>query len=400
MSEDLVRQAGVHPLAYARGQRGWTQDRLAAELRSRGRGKGIGLATTKKTVAKWEHGVRPDNATQTLLAEALGVDPGRAESSSWPMWLPTGGVAGLAEEWGSRSESMEALDRMLRAAYFDDRQFPALTGFAIQRPLYEWLTSSSPALTAAISGSAVDEVIVESMRNLISTGRLLGERYGGGACAALGHARLEVVTEIIKRGSYGSQVGEQLFDVAGELAQQAAWVCFDTGRHAAAQQYWLMALRMAHLARNRSLSANIISFLSYQAYSVGNSKDADWLIRFVLDRIKPEMTPRLAAHIHGRHALAASLARRSTDCTRAIESALCAIEESHGIEQSWTSWIDRAQIYGMCGRAFLQLGDTQQATRHLTKAMEQNSPTSRSQVLYLAQTASTALIDRDLLTRN
>jgi hypothetical protein len=191
-------------------------------------------------------------------------------------------------------------------------------------------------------------------------------------------------------------MGRRLFEFAAEISQQAAWVSFDVGRHAAAQQYWLTAVRFAHRAGNRELGANAVSFLSYQAYSLGNAQDASWLIDFVLDRVRPNMTPRLAAHIYGRKALAASLLGDAATVRRAADHALSNVEHVGQDEPPWTTWIDRAQLEGMTGRAYLGLRDAAGAQGHLSEAISQTVPRSRSQALYVGQLAQAALLEHDL----
>jgi hypothetical protein len=53
----------------------------------------------------------------------------------------------------------------------------------------------------------------------------------------------------------------------------AGWTAFDSGRHAAAQQYYLAALRAAAATGDRALEVNVVGFMGLQAYSTGRTSD-------------------------------------------------------------------------------------------------------------------------------
>lgn len=388
--------SNLHPLAFVRAKRGWTQERLALEIRKAGRQAGLNLATSKKTVAKWEHGVRPDRLAQAILANLLEVPRDRMLEAPWPEWVPTGRIAGFGQGWSSSQEAIKALEDVVAAGYMDRRKFLVLTGLALQQPIYEWLLASIPVLEASPSGPKVVDETIDTINETISKIRLLGEQFGAGAIVGMVHGNLHLILELLRTASYTRAVGVRLYQTAAEVAQQAGWASYDLSRHAAAQQYWVTALRLAHAAGDRLLGANVIGFMSYQAYSAGSAKDATSLASLVLNNAGQYLTPKVGAHLYGRLALAAARSGDAPKCREAIDRSLELISSAGtAAEPRWISWLDQGQILGMVGRAATDIHDLTSAELHLSRAIELTGEQSRSRALFLGQLARAALLSND-----
>src|SRR5690348_333048 len=120
-----------HPLQFFRARSGWTQEKLAREVRLHATRRGIRLATSAKTVAKWEHGVEPEPAAQVALADLLGVPERMVKALPWPDWVPRGTIAGADREWGTPGEAIEALREVVETPIMDRRGFLVLSGASL-----------------------------------------------------------------------------------------------------------------------------------------------------------------------------------------------------------------------------------------------------------------------------
>jgi hypothetical protein len=71
------------------------------------------------------------------------------------------------------------------------------------------------------------------------------------------HADIRFVTEMLKHSRYREQVGQRLYAAEAELCRLAGWAAFDSGRHAAAQQYYFAGMRAASAVGDHALAVNI-----------------------------------------------------------------------------------------------------------------------------------------------
>src|SRR5262249_58593299 len=113
---------------------------------------------------------------------------------------------------------------------------------------------------------------------LVSIRRRMDDEHGGEPLIEMLHADLRFVVDLLKHRSYGGDTGRRLYAVAGEIASLAGWVASDSARHAAAQQYYLAALRASAVVGNRALGVNIVGHMGMQAYWTGGISDATQLM--------------------------------------------------------------------------------------------------------------------------
>ncbi len=73
----------MHPLARARRAAGLSQEQLAAGVRAAAARRGLRSGTDASRVRKWERGIRPDEDSQTYIAEALGLSADNIDGP-WP----------------------------------------------------------------------------------------------------------------------------------------------------------------------------------------------------------------------------------------------------------------------------------------------------------------------------
>jgi transcriptional regulator with XRE-family HTH domain len=256
-----------HRLVAARRSRGWSQEKLALLLRRRG------LGTTRKAVVRWERGVVPDSAAQRHLADLFGVTAGARAALAWPDWLPSGDVAGVSETW-DYAGTVAALSDVTGCAFVDRRDFLALVGPELLLPIYMWRLNPGPWLAYRAHGQQVTAALVAEVERLAAIRRRMDDEHGGGALLGMLDSDFRFVTGMLKHGRYTEPVGRSLSAAAAELARLAGFAAFDSGRQAAAQQYYLAGLRAANASGDHALAVNIVGLLGVQAYSAGRLADS------------------------------------------------------------------------------------------------------------------------------
>jgi len=330
--------------------------------------RGRGLGTTRKTVMRWERGVVPDSAAQQILAELFEVSNDARLRVHWPNWLPSNQVAGAHQTW-DHSGTIDTLTEVAERALVDRREFLALVGPELLLPVYTWRLNPGPWLVYRGHGQKVSPALVGEIGRLTAVRRHMDDEHGGGALLEMLHADLRFVTEMLKHGSYREEVGRSLYAAAGELARLAGWAAFDSGRHAAAQQYYLAGLRAATAVGDHALSVNIVGFLGIQAYSTGRLGDSVQLMDVATaeSRKAPAIVQAMTWARSGR--AYAKLGERATAKEQLDKAGNLLGRAIKGDTPSWAYWVDETRLTAQIGRALFDLEDYKNAEKDLTAAV-------------------------------
>jgi transcriptional regulator with XRE-family HTH domain len=351
-----------HPLVDARRTRDWSQETLARLLQRRG------LGTTRKSVMRWERGVVPDSAAQQALAEVFGVTEDARLRTPWPNWLPSNHAPGTCQPW-DQAGTIEALAEVAERTIVDRRQFLALIGPELLLPIYTWRLNPGPWLVYRAHGQQVSPALVDEIERLTSVRRHMDDEHGGGALLDMLHADIRFVTEMLKHGRYREQVGQRLYAAEAELCRLAGWAAFDSGRHAAAQQYYFAGMRAASAVGDHALAVNIVGFLGIQAYSTGRLADAVQLMDVAT--AESRKTPGIVQAMTWARAGRAYAKVGDTTAARAALDASSKFlgKAADGDTPAWAYWVDETRLKAQIGRALFDLGDYGPAERDLTSAL-------------------------------
>lgn len=355
-------EAARHPLAEARHARQWSQEKLALLLR------GHGLGTTRKTVRRWERGAVPDAVAQRALAEVFGVAQDVRSLTAWPNWLPSGQVAGIRQQW-DETGTIEALTEVAERAIVDRREFLALIGPELLLPVYMWRLNPGPWLVYRAHGQQVSPALVDEVERLACVRRRMDDEHGGGALLDMLHADLRFVADILRHGSYREQVGRRLYAVAAELSRLAGWAAFDSGRHAAAQQYYFAGMRAAAAGGEHALAVNIVGFLGIQAYSTGRLADSVQLMDVATaeSRKAPAIVQAMTWARAGR--AYAKVGDKAAARTALATSWNFLGQAADGDTPAWAYWVDEMRLQAQTGRALFDMGEYVPAERDLASAV-------------------------------
>jgi tetratricopeptide (TPR) repeat protein len=335
----------------------------------------------QKTPYKWFRGAVPRQPWPTLAAHLLSGTLG-IEVSPEDLGWGTGNAdmlcvpadIGLVLPWtvdGALSAAAEVMD----GAAMDRRIFLTLTGGALTTPAFEWLIANPASDASRVAGRRIKDAAVDNIEEQTAQFRRMDDQLGGGATLALVRAQVRHVVELLKDGSYTSTVGIRLTAAAAELMRLAGWLSYDAGRNPLAQRYWLAALHAAHAAGDRATGANVLGFMSLQAWHAGQHSDAVKLAAAAKHSYSGSC-PRVDAIVDLRMAMAYSGVRDERACRSAMDAAYAALGNTgpEASEPGWAYWQDEANVNEQIGNCYLEMGDWSQAQSHFRTALRLQDP--------------------------
>jgi len=211
-------------------------------------------------------------------------------------------------------------------------------------PIYTWRLNPGPLLVYQAHGQQVSPGLVDELERLISVRRHMDDEHGGGALVNMLHSDLRFVTEMLKHSRYKEPIGRRLYAAAAELARLAGWAAFDSGRHAAAQQYYFAGIRAASALGDHALAVNIIGFLGIQAYSTGRLADAVQLMDVAAaeSRKTPAIVQAMTWARTGR--AYAKVGDKSTARAALNKSSEFLGKTVSGDTPPWAYWVDETRL--------------------------------------------------------
>lgn len=124
------------------------------------------------------------------------------------------------------------------------------------------------------------------------------------------------------------------------------WLHFDVADHAAAQAFYVAALRSSASANDSLTRAHVLACTSFQAGLNGHHQEAIVVIEAAEERTKHTATPRLRALLASRKARAYAKAGDTALCGRALNEAERRLgSTTSGIEAPrWIYFFDQAEL--------------------------------------------------------
>ncbi|SCL61964.1 helix-turn-helix domain-containing protein [Micromonospora eburnea] len=319
-------------LAELRSARGWSQQRVAAELCA-----ASGVPTlTRHEVSRWERQRRlPGDFWTGWLATVLGV-PGELLAEAAAHTRRLGVVPAVVDRAGSRSRVA-----LLTLAY---RWAADPSGASLGGPLAA-RTPGAPGRSAGPAIPGIPEV---------AELRRWDDLLGGADLAGHGTHRLRrAAREYTVAGPTGRR---RLLPALAESAQLAGWLAADAGDLAGGLDAYRLALRAAVAAADPGLAGHVLGSASHLLAGVGDAPGALALARIGYAGCRGAASPGLRALLLHRVALAAALAGRSRAARQALDAAERTGGPGPGREPPWLYWLDAAELAAMTGRALVAVG--------------------------------------------
>jgi transcriptional regulator with XRE-family HTH domain len=334
-------------LARRRAAMGFTQETLAERL-----------GFERSTVGRWERGTgTPQPWNQPDLAKALGLShdvlvdllepdhlpdaghaPGRLDARdvarslvdefNWPDWHRTGQASVLEPPW-SVTGTTQVLHEIAGGG-MDRRGFLTITGGALVGLAGHWgaALANTPTALPEDHQRHWPAAILDRIDSRLTELRRLDDALGGRDLCQLAAAEFQYLTNLADRDSYRGAARQRLFGLITDAAGLCGWVHFDATRHAAAQSYYVAALRSSAVAGDALAGAHVLGRMSHQATVTGHHQEAVALLDAAEQQIKRSATPRAKARFASGKAHAYAKAGDARACGRALNDA--------------EHWLDRA----------------------------------------------------------
>ncbi|MGH3624548.1 MAG: hypothetical protein ACRDQ5_22635, partial [Sciscionella sp.] len=198
------------------------------------------------------------------------------------------------------------------------------------------------------------------------------------------------LTQLADNAVYTDAAGQRLFSLLTEAARICGWLHFDAGQHAAAQSYYVTALRASATANDTTTGANVLQCMSLQATLTGHPKDAVSLIEAAEQRTRYAATPRLRALFASRKAQAHAKVRDAASCGRALNEAERYLDTaaSGTDEPDWIYFFDEAQFAAQVASRWVDLHQPTRARPLIDNALrDMDSCYVRDRAFYYARSA-------------
>lgn len=399
LSTSVVRAR--HPLAALRRARRWSGHRYLIEVNRYHQALGYGaMATHRKKISQWESGcVTPELTAQLAIAALEDVPQEAVSRLGWPDWL----LLALDDEsllrvpWTIEG-TLQALIETSIGGPMDRRGFLIVTRMGLADAAAVW-AGLVGAPTAAKAYPRIGTKVIAGMQARISHLSHLDDVLGSGKLRDLAAAELRLITGLLTDTIHTIDAEERLYRLAAQASRLCGWLFYDSGLHAAAQRYYLTALRASAAADDALSGANTLAFQAIQTYTVGNPQDAVGLIQTARAALRRRSTPKTAAILHAREARALSKLNDPQRCyRRALDAAFGSLTTGGDDEPAWCYWINDSEIHMLAGSCALDLGDPHRALEHFAAAQGVFDTDSfpGGAAIYLARAAQAYLALGDL----
>ncbi len=335
-------------LRTCREERGWSQERLATELRRFAvMHEGREAGATGNMICKWEKGDKKPSLRYQRLLRAL--------------FHRTAGELGFIDD--------ETVSRL--GVDTEARRAPGLPQTSVERRSFLRMVAAAGGvavapvtpdaepwerLSAALrQQTAVTPPTVEDLS--ARTAGLFGleERVPARALMARVTTQLTTLSQLLET-SPRSTVRRNLTITAGEVAALAGWLAFDMRDNTCALAYYRVALEAAREANDNALWACVLGYESYQPALAGRPDQACALLSEAQRRAALGGSMMTRAWLAAREAEEQASRGDSGAALRALERAGDAFDRADPAnDRVWTQFFDRPRLDGMRVTAFTRL---------------------------------------------
>ncbi|MGC5320993.1 hypothetical protein ACPXB5_19905 [Micromonospora arida] len=364
---------------------------FARQLNHAGRNEGA-WRYDAASVYWWLRGRRPGEHVQAAMAETLTRKLGRSVTvTELGFGAPDGvGTCVYPASIDGAIDTAEQIWTRLAMHLNSHVSGPFDSGKALQAAL-GWRYDQSDVTVSRSGRQQVTPTDVQSLYALADHFTDLDRRCGSGSP----RTRMLMADFLVRQvapmlhGTYTEAVGRDLMRAAATLCGQLAFMSYDAGDHAAAQQHVTVALRLAKAADDRLYGAHLLANLATQAVHLGHSRDAARLAEAAIDGAG-RAPAAVLARLHATAATAYGQSGERRGCQLALARAERALGRTGAVPgPRWVTYFSPAHLAGAALRC---LGDQQlysQALDHATDALTLASENTRTRALHTALVAVT-----------
>lgn len=394
-----------HPLAALRAQMGVSATQYLALVADEFQRLGHGMmATRREKVTRWESGAAaPTPAVQHAMALLHGVSAKTVEHLGWPSWLGHAqdnrslvhDHAVLHAPW-TPAGTVVSTAAAVQGGSMDRRGFLIASGSLLTSIGTDWSGALDANASALGRGGRrpLTAALLDRFEERLDDLRRLDDTLGGGELQQLATAEFTLLSRMADQAVYDDLIGKRLFSALAEAARICGWLHFDAGRHAAAQSYYVSALRASASAGDAECGANVLAFMAIQTYSVSNPQDAVNLVRTAqAQTTRSSPTVRAMLHMRAGRALSKTGARKA--CARELDAARTAFEAGPTDDDpAWSYWMSAGEIEMIAASSALELDDPRKALQLFGAARDSSYAAdgyARDNALYLVRSAEAHL---------
>ncbi|GAA1860437.1 hypothetical protein GCM10009836_45740 [Pseudonocardia ailaonensis] len=377
---------------------------LAARVREIAARDGKQVSTDHIAIGRYLKGMQPKRQTAHYIAVAMSERAGRSLNLAD---LGFHADDGLEREpaVGPTVDYPEALDTAT-TSLGALTQADATPGSIA--PLGRWDKSAAPGIitgylfggsTLDAGSPGADKQQLDAMTIRTTTNHLmdLDFQLGGGHTRELLLFFFRNQVMPILRSAASGPAGRDLFSATAELAQMLGWSAYDSGRHGAAQRYFVYALRLAKEAGDSLMGARLLSNLSHQANYVGRFDQAVQLARAGQSIQGHKRSGAVAALLLAMEARALASLGDGPGSAGAITRAEQAFHtRDPDNDPSWISYFDETELAGEAAHCFRDLCRPIETTEFASLAIRPGITPPRTQAFITMVSAASALHASDL----
>ncbi|ONH30560.1 helix-turn-helix transcriptional regulator [Pseudofrankia asymbiotica] len=415
-------------LRACREEKGWSQERLAVELRRfavlhEGREAGV----TGNMICKWEKGdKKPSLRYQRLLralfhrsSAELGFiddDPSTGASAAGM----TAGILGIADVVDphvvgtmATNSSRNHVDPSSPIVLRTDED---AHGIPVERRGFLRMMAAGGVAVVPIgtTAGAADEPPWDRLSAALSqrspvtpelahqlgqhTAGLFGLEERVPARTLLGRVtgHLSTLTQLLE-STTRSPIRRELASTAGETAALAGWLAFDMNDSASALAYYRVAIEAAREADDPALWACVLGYESYQPGAAGRHDQACALLAEAQRRIGRGANPLTRSWLAAREAEEQAARGDGRAAATAIDRAQEAFAKADTPDRVWTGFFDRGRLDGLRVTTMMRLRRPTAAYAAASDALRAAGPAAtKKRSLLLADIAEVHLQRRDI----
>jgi transcriptional regulator with XRE-family HTH domain/tetratricopeptide (TPR) repeat protein len=423
-------------LRLSREEKGWSQERLAVELRRfavlhEGREAGV----TGNMICKWEKGDKKPSLRYQRLLRALfhrssaelgfieddhGSTIAAASMQAAFLGISEGveqqagnALAGNALTSGSSVNPLDPGAPLLLGAVdtagitVERRDFlrmVAAGGVAVVP-----VAAAAPSTPCTADDAPWERLSVALRQRSCVTPELAGQlaQHTAGlfgleervpARALLGRVtgHLATLSQLLQ-STTRSPLRRELASTAGETAALAGRLAFDTGDHASALAYYRVAIEAAREADDPALWACVLGYESYQPGGAGRHDQACALLAEAQRRLGTGPHPLTRAWLAAREAEEQAAKGDGRAAMTALDRAQDAFDRAAPTDRVWTGFFDRGRLDGLRVATLTQLRRPTAAYAAANDALRAAGPAAtKKRSLLLADIAEVHVQRRDI----
>jgi hypothetical protein len=297
---------------------------------------------------------------------------------------------------------MQVLQEVAGGA-LDRRGFLIITGGELVGLADQWGSALAgvqlPAALPERRQVRLTTTVLDKFDHRLADLRRLDDALGGRELYQLAVAEFRWLTHLAEQAVYDSAAGQRLFSLVTEAARLCGWLHFDAGHHAAAQSYYVAALRCSASANDFLAGAHVLAKMSFQATLTGHHQEAVALIDAAEERTKHAATPRLRALLASRRARAYAKAGDAASCGRALNEAewRLAATTPGTVEPDWIYYFDDAELAAQAAACWVDLRQPTKARPLIDSALSNiDQHYVRDRTIYHVRSAEAHLYAGDL----